>query len=136
MVGSTLEKGGLLKATWSYLSLGPAVGAEYPPQSLLGVQWVTQGDWAGESPQDWALCPSAVNLLNGNSGCCSHLRKQKPSWLARGPPVAFLPSPFQNLHIPLRSSRMRGPPPLGLVPLPRLSRPRDRSAPPPARRRS
>lgn len=36
----------------------------------------------------------------------------------------------------LRSSRMRGPPPLGLVPLPRLSRPRDLSAPPPARRLS
>lgn len=76
---STLEKTRLRGGgSWSYLSPGPVVGAEHPLGPLPVVQPVIQGSWAGECLQGWAQCPFAGNFLNGNSGYCYHLWKQKP----------------------------------------------------------
>lgn len=93
--GERAQKRGLLRGTWSYLSPGPAVGAEHPLGPLPVVQQVTQGGWAGGCPQGWAPCPSAESLLNGNSGYCSHLWGKKAERVGLEAPV-----PSLNAHSP------------------------------------
>ena len=81
-----------LGGTWSYLSPGPAVGAEHPQGPLPVVRQVTQGGWAGGCPQGWAPCPFAGSLLNGSSGYCSHLWEQEQKGLGlRRPIPSFIP---------------------------------------------
>lgn len=94
-MASTLEWRGLLRGAWSYLSPGPAVGAEHPLGPLPVVQQVTQGGWAGGCPQGWAPCPSAGSLPNGNSGYCSHLWGKKAKRVGPEAPV-----PSLNAHSP------------------------------------